>query len=742
MGSFVRSCITLGVVLVLLGSSAAAQTLPVLRDSTAPILRDLSPASRVTGAVQLVREGRPAEAVPLLQPVVDERPGYVHPRHGAAAFWLGAALDTTGRPSDARSVRQAAVRALDAADRLDVRLAARYLRDLTPRTLPDQRPLAVRTYRRLLARIGPTDSTALRAVFRYEMAQLAPLLPDDVIAAAVNGDPASEPSTWTFRPQAGTALTRWWRAQDALPSTSENERMEEHLARRVQAEASYACPDRPGGLDARGVASLRLGEPWKTNTLRFNDPDFFKEVFRFGVSVSGSDFPTTALWLYTHIDRDGYFLFAERPNGCYEITETNDLLPQHLKHDRGTTERGLNIAYSAMMAMRYIYRELSLYHPDFATRYNTVEEYATVQEMRAAQAEVAQTFGRPELAKDPGERQFVVGAGATQRIITFNPMFGEQSPSGLVNTVVQEAARADRAAAERRKEALPNERTSLRADVPSMPVAVRTTRFLTPTGQTRTEVAWGVRMQDLVAEDEAKNPQASLVTVSAVRYDSTYRRTAQISRRVRIPAATREDGRAVVSPPVSLPPSGDVMHVALQWDHYALQARGDAMTAGDRRHVAVARADSLAPLRASGPLEMSDLRVLTTPDTTVDVPTQLAQAVPYPFGTIRGSTPLLLGVELYHLAFDADDRTRYTVTYEVDAQLRRTWRRPLRRRSVAWTSTATTASSTQRRTQERILLDLSRLDPDATRSVRITVRVTDEVTGATARRSATFNVIR
>ena len=740
MRSFVRPLLALAVALAFIGSGARAQTPPARLDSLSTAPRDLSPAARVLGAVLLVRDGRPADAVPHLQTVVDARPGYVHPSHGAAAFWLGAVLDTTGRTADARSVRRAGIRALDAANRVDVRLAARYLRDLTPRTLPEERPLAVRTYRRLLARIGPTDRPALRSVFRHEMAQLAPLLPDDVVAQVVDAPRSSAPETWTFRPQAGAALTQWWRAQDAMPSTPENERIEEHLARRVQAEADYSCPERPSGLDARGLAHLRLGAPWKTNTLHFNDPDFFKEVFRFGVSVSGSDFPTATLWLYTHIDRNGYFLFAEQPGGCFEIAETNDLLPPHLRHYRGTTERGLNIAYSAMMAMRYIYRELSLYHPDFAARYNEVEEYASMQEMRATQAEVARTVGRPERAKDPGERQYVVGAGAMQRTITFNPMYGERSPSGLVNTVVQEAARADRAAAEQRKEALPAERTSLRSDVPSMPVAVRTARFLTPNGQTRTEITWGVRMQDIVSADEAEAPEASLVTFSAVRYDSTYRRAATLSRRVRIPAAAVEDGRAVVSPPVSLPPSRHVAHVALQWDHYALRARGDAMTAGARRHMAVARADTLAPLRASGSLEMSDLRVLTTPDTTATVPTQLAQAVPYPFGAIGRSTPLLLGFELYHLAFDADDRTRYTVTYEVEAQQRRTWTRPFSRRAVAWTATATTASGARRRTHERILLDLSRLDPDATRTVRITVRVADAVTGATADRSVTFEV--
>lgn len=719
---------------VLLGASslvpAAGQTIDAPH-----AVRDVAPQARLDGAVRLIRSGRPAEAVPLLHPLLEARPGYRHPAHGAAAFWLGAALDTIGRARAARSVRANGLQALDAAGAFDLRLAEAYLRDLTPRSLPDQRSLAVRTYTQLLNHVGPADSAAVRSIFRREMAQLAPLLPDDVFDRVVDADRSSDPETWTFRAGAGAALLRWWRRLDPMPSTSENERVEEHLSRRVQARRSYACADRLSGLDARGIAHLRLGAPWKTTTLRYNDPDFFKEVFRFGVAVSGSDFPTATLWLYTDIDRDGYFLFAEKPGGCFATARANDLLPPHLKHYRGTSKRGLNIAYSAMMAMRYIYEKLSLHHSDFATRYNQIAEYADVQEMRAARAEVARTFGKPELAKNPGERQVVVGAGATKRVITYNPLFGEEPPTDHVNRIFQEAARADRAAAKRRKAALPPQRTTVRADLPALPVAARTARFLTPDGHTRAEVTWGVRMQDVASTDSAA---AHLIVFSAVRYDSTYRRAHTATRRVRITASGGSGGRAVVPAPVSLSATDALNHVRLQWNHYPLRTRGRQATAGAQRHMAVARADSLAPLRPSGPLAMSDLQVLTPPDTTASVPTQIAQAVPYPFSTIRADTPLLLGFELYHLAVADNDQTRYTVRYEVQGRGRRSWMQPFRSRTVNWTSTATTASGTRSRTEEKILLDLSRLSSRAAQDVRVTVRVTDEVTGATAARSVAF----
>lgn len=721
-------------VVVLLAAGGRTPTVGQTIDAPHTV-RALAPQARLDGAIRLIRAGRPAASLPLLRSVLETRPAYRHPARGAAAFWLGAALDTTGRPRAARTVRAKGMQALNDAGGFDLRLADAYLRDLTPRSLPGQRPLAVWAYTQLLKRVGPTDRATARSIFRRELAQLAPLLPDDVFDQVVDADRSSDPETWTFHAGAGDALVRWWRRLDPMPSTVENERMEEHLTRRVRARRDYTCTDRLSGLDARGLAYLRLGAPWKTTTLRYNDPEFFKEVFRFGVAVSGSDFPTATLWLYTDIDRDGYFLFAEQPGGCFATARTNDLLPPHLKHYRGTSERGLNIAYSAMMALRYIYRKLSLHHSDFATRYNQIAEYAAVQEMRATQAEVARTFGKPELAKDPGERQVVVGAGATQRIITYNPTFGEQPPTDHVNQILQQAARADRAAAERRKEALPSQRSTLRDDLPALPVAVRTARFLTPTGQTRTEVTWGVRMQDLAPTDSASG---HLITFSAVRYDSTYRRERTATRRLRLPAAGTAGGRAVAPSPVSLGTANAVKHVRLQWDHYPLRRSGRTATVGPRRHMAVARADSLAPLRPSGPLVMSDLQVLTVPDTTAAIPTQIAQAVPYPFSTIRADTPLLLSFELYHLAMAANDRTRYTVRYEVEGRVRRSWMRPFRTRTVNWTSTATSASGTRSRTEEKILLDLSRLSARATQDVRVTVRVTDDVTGATAARTVAF----
>ncbi|MFB6098501.1 MAG: hypothetical protein ABEK84_05205, partial [Salinibacter sp.] len=54
------------------------------------------------------------------------------------------------------------------------------------------------------------------------------------------------------------------------------------------------------------------------------------------------------------------------------------------------------------------------------------------------------------------------------------------------------------------------------------------------------------------------------------------------------------------------------------------------------------------------------------------------------------------------------------------------------------TSTEMTLEGTDRRTQETILLDLSQIQRDEPQDVRVTVRVTDEVTGATVERTVNF----
>lgn len=136
---------------------------------------------------------------------------------------------------------------------------------------------------------------------------------------------------------------------------------------------------------------------------------------------------------------------------------------------------------------------------------------------------------------------------------------------------------------------------------------------------------------------------------------------------------------------------------------------------------------------------MSDLKALTLPDTSTASLTNLDdKATPYPFRTLSPDTPLLLAFEVYHLTYGADDRTHYTVSYEVDGEAKGGWTQLFRGADPQRTRTTMTRDGTSRRSDERILLDLSELDHDETQDVRVSVRVTDETTGRTVTRSLDF----
>ena len=98
-----------------------------------------------------------------------------------------------------------------------------------------------------------------------------------------------------------------------------------------------------------------------------------------------------------------------------------------------------------------------------------------------------------------------------------------------------------------------------------------------------------------------------------------------------------------------------------------------------------------------------------------------------------------LQFEVYHLTFGADDRTRYTIAYELEREEDVAFRS---RRRQAPESKIITASSEYRgdttREEQVIVLDLS--DWDVPGRLRILVRVTDENTGQQVARTLDFDL--
>jgi len=703
-----------------------------------PDIQRLSPSSTVTAGVRLVQEGQASEAVSLLRPVLVEDSVRLVPPHGAVAYWLGRAYEQAGQPDKAQSTWRTGLRALRTHGQFDVRLADAYLRSLTPEQLRGERLYAVDVYRSLFRRVGPGASSAVQSLLRRRVAQIAPLMTNKVLGRVIEEDRSTKPHKWTFQPGADTALVEWWRGLDPLPATAANERLEEHLARLVTARTKFPCSERAARLDDRGIAHLRFGAPYKRRSINYKDGEFFTEVYRGGVQVPPSSFPKSEIWLYPHIDESGYYLFAEADTSdCYTIARANDLVPDYLTQRRPDTERGLNIAYSAMMALRAVYRELALYHIDFSSRYSDIANYVSRQEIKATNAKATGTTAGNSV-------QVGSGVGQTRRVFE-NPALGLEFPTRFVPRLVHRAERADRAAAERRKEAMPRQHTTLLEDEAQLPVAARTARFLNGDGTTRTEVYWGVPASGLQLSEgkESTSGTASLITFSAVQYDARRRPRQRLSRQYRI--STKEEGgqRLIVPPPVTFRGTTKRHHMSLQWEQYELWQQDSASVGGGsigrKRRLATARADSLAPLRAEGRVEMSDVKVMTLPNTTArTLATPAEQASPYPFRSLSADTPLLLSFEVYHLTYGADDRTRYSVSYEAEGETKRGWTELLRGTDTQRTSTEMTMEGTDRRTRETILLDLSEIERDEPQDVRVTVRVTDEVTGATVSRNVDF----
>lgn len=712
---------------------------------TSARLEPLSPAAQAKGGIELLRAGRIEEARSFLEEAFSARPSLILPERGAVAYWAGEAYARAGDSVQARAAWQKGARLLQEKEAFDVRLADAYLRSLTRGQLRDQRLRAVEAYAGLMEQVGSDSASGVEELFRRRVAQIVPLMTEDVFAQVVGeGARDEDPATWTFRAGAGDSLRAWWRGLDPYPDTPENERLEEHLTRLVHARQSFACEEAVSGFDRRGTVYLRFGAPYKRRELSYKNGEFFREVFRFGVPVSSSSFPESEIWLYPGLSDFGYYLFAEgEGTDCYEEVRTNDLMPNTLTRMRSNTERGLNIAYSSLMAMRAIYRELALYHISFSTRYSEIADYANYQEMEATKAEIDRRMGRE--TSSGGARHVTVGAGVGMtRTVTINPVLGMEAPTQFVTQMVAQAQQADRYAEKRREDEMPRQYTALHDNVPELPVATRTARFLNDDGTTRTEVYWGISADAarLQPDAEDEEPAPSMIRFSATQHNKDRTQVQRRNRRHELQARPDTDREAFTPPPIAFKNITSLHHLSLQWTQHRLWQEEDGAIAGlgPKRRFTIVRADSLSPLRASGPEpEMSDLKVLSLPDTTANILAQPEQySYPYPFSSLTADTPLLLAFEVYHLSFGNDDRTRYTISYEVKGETRRGWGRLFRGQDTQRTTTETTRQGTERRARERILLDLSRISRDEAQDVRVTVRVTDEVTEASVTRSVDF----
>ncbi len=562
-------------------------------------------------------------------------------------------------------------------------------------------------YLNLITSLGDGQPWSDSAAVHRHLAQLALVLPGEVMREVAVGDLRHAPEKAQILPGAGARLRNWWRRQDPLPASPLNERLVEHVQRVLHAEAHLGSGMRPTRLDDRGEIYVMYGRPERELVVRFDDPEFTDQIYQFGLAINQSDFPDNVFWRYGHIDGSGHYLFLLK-DGQYRIGQTTDLLPRMLRSGFSPDPRGRRRAQMALATMRTIYRQLAAEDPVFLERYSAVDSYLAAQEApgRVASRVLGEAFRRTVLDQDD--------------YTELQPGGNERPPSEVIQSTITSSRVKDAQLAYQRSVLMPPDYSEVHRMVRNLPMGLRTARFLDRDGTTRTELYWGPEPGALrstaLEEDYALH-------LTAVQMGPDYVRRAVSVSSIRIQDLPR--GRDAVIPAQQAIVRGDtgLYHLAVQWDLYRLTARrvrGERIAAG-ARHV-----DSLSALDAAGTaLEMSDLK----PVMMWSAVELVGESVPYPFMQVASDMPLGLYFELYHLTYDRDDYTRYSVTYRIAGQ---------GPDGAGRSPTSVTASytGTAMRDQQEVLLDLT----EWAGPVTVTVAARDLTTGHTARRSIDFEL--
>lgn len=673
---------------------------------------------------EAVKTGDQKRAVELLEPVFVKTPSYADSTHGPAAYWLGRALEG-GDTDKARSVLRSGVLVMRARDRLSPRLVDAFIHRVFADQDETNYGLAEKMYRRMLRKLGreaAAKNSGERNVLAQNLRHLALILPDDVKQEAGLPSTIREIGPESVTSVDGPTLLTWWRGQDPVPATNVNERLRTHLRRVAHAREEYAHPERPQlGFDERGEIYVRLGPPDHTVEVNFDETRLTEMMTSpGGVMVNMSDFPKNEFWSYGDYDRRTYYIFVEKKEGDPFTTGTiEDMLPSQLQtgftSGQGGTglamdpqkARGTDRTIKAMATLRTIYRQYAPFHPDMAARHDQVANKLS---------------------------QFQTGMVAPH----------ERAGETFAQKTRAETQNQDAIAEMRRKKHTPQQLGERREKTEPFDVAVRTARFLNEDGTTRTDVTWAPTAGAFLPGEEQKERLANngheelgdyLVRFTAVQKTPDYRNRAVGKEHIRIRGGdVTETGTIPARTFRTEQGDSTLYHLGLQWDQYLLDSEANEM--GPKVKMATTQQDSLRPLRREeSVLEMSDLKPMMMPEGR----RALEAAKPYPFQAIYPSAPLALYFEVYHLPFNASDRTEYTVEYEIQGVKERgAIMEFVRGKNEEQTTVSTTHQGSSRKAEEYILLDLSKWEGG--NDLSVTVRVTDETTGQEVERSVDFRL--
>lgn len=659
--------------------------------------------------IEAVEAERYAEATHLLSAVFTERPTLYTSETGSAAYWLAEALAAAGRADLAQRIRTGGIEALEAVDAFDIRLVEAYVRAVYRAEAAEAYTTAAGLYLALLE-AAPGASPAEQPTLHRLIGRTLLLLPETLLESVVDGRVSTLEGRlrdgWSLRPGAGPALAAWWRSLDPLPATVANERLEEHLRRITHAETTYPAPEHLTGLDGRGLLYLRLGPPDAIVDVTYQDQRLTRLVAQAPLLTTASSLPDVEIWTYD-VHPDAYFLFTEA-HGRVDLATFRDLQPGVLSTRRrlqSAPRQGAQAVPSQLRlyleTLRVIYTDLATVKPDLAPAIADLENLV---------------FDMDNGTRLPGGQYM--------------------PPASQAQSILNDIDNRDVAAITRREEQVPRQATGLLDETALLPMQVRWARFLEGDGTTRAEIYWSLPAAALAAASPDDALQPSLLEHTTTVRNAAYGREAVYTDAMRVGTGSPVAGGIVPVQTLTIAGLRGVFHLASQWNQLLIfgdravpQATADAPV-----QQGFFRADSLTALsNDAASLEISDLLPLYGPDVALTAPDDRSALTPYPFERLSQADTVGLYFEVYHLAFDTDDQTRYTVAYEV--------RRPeggglldrLRRSRIR----ASTQYEGQARTA-RELIQITLDDAVAGGSVEVVVQVTDDVTGQSVTRTIAF----
>ncbi len=732
-----------------------ALLLALLAAAPSQARQDAAPEAAVVQGVEALAAGQAGAAIDALESVFEGDPAYVSAVHGAAAYWLGRAYKAAADAESAHEVWREGLAALDLAGRFDPRLNDAFVRSTFAEGRGEDYSAAARAYLRLFESIDGYPYTAeTEGLVREHLRALSIILPE-ALQQRVGLGGFEARGLAALAEGAGARLAAWWRSQDVAPATRNNERLEEHLRRVAYAEAHYRYKD---DFDDRGRVYIRLGAPARATEISFDSMSFRNKVVDRSLTINKADFPESVFWYYEHIDEAAQFLFVNK-GGRFRLGAVSDLLPAVLRNGLGNSERGQHKARAAVRTMDEIYRQLSLYHPDFGARYQDVAAFASLLDEAEIATQTARAFQTDNQAVEAEGNENVGQAVRDALANSAGPNLGSVTMPGaafpvdrpdlFAQSFLMRGDTDDEQLRLRREDYVARTHSNTFDEIDPLPTVARLARFLDADGTTRTEIYWGALRGALHPSkamrkrlrEEGYAYDAYLLLTTIVQQTADYReRVVNYKRNL---VTDLGDGAAAVLTPQGYAVRGDtgLYHLAIEWDQYTarLDEQGRPVGLGRVVKANTFRADTLRALqRDERFLEMSDLKPLTLLDTdqAIQADSLLAVATPYPFLEIDPRTPLLLYFEVYHLAFDAEDRARFTVEYEMAGRADGALLRPGRENRI---SARTPYAGTSRTARETILLDLTAWQGSG--PLDVVVRVTDSVTGRQVERALSFTLV-